>query len=236
MGALVIAKTYQNTLPRMPGEVKLEDFRAALLAWFDEHGKLFSWRRANTSEYETIIAELLLQRTRRETVDAFLPVFIDKFPAWADLVRVSTPSLQAVLRPIGLWRRRAVTFRKLATAMVTLKGGWPTDREAIEALPGVGQYMANAIELFCHGRPRPLLDSNVARVLERCFGPRVLADIRYDPYLQALAMATVNCSNSIRINWAMLDLAAAVCAPKGPRCLACPLQHMCKHAGRVVES
>ena len=44
--------------------------------------------------------------------------------------------------------------------------------------------VANAILLVCHEQPEPLLDSNMARVIERVFGPRKLADIRYDPYLQ----------------------------------------------------
>jgi adenine-specific DNA glycosylase len=45
----------------------------------------------------------------------------------------------------------------------------------IASLPGIGQYVANAVLLFAHGRSEPLLDANVARVLERHFGPRRLA-------------------------------------------------------------
>jgi hypothetical protein len=61
-----------------------------------------------------------------------------------------------------------------------------------------GQYIANAVLLLCHGEPQPLLDVNMARVLERVFGPKKLADIRYDPYLQQLAMRIVQCKKPAR--------------------------------------
>jgi len=63
----------------------------------------------------------------------------------------------------------------------------------------------------------------MARVLERYFGPRKLADIRYDPYLQKLAHRVVDCEAPAAVNWAILDLAALVCKARGPRCSQCPL-------------
>ena len=39
----------------------------------------------------------------------------------------------------------------------------------------------------------------MARVLERYFGPRNLADIRYDPYLQELAHKVVDADDAIHI-------------------------------------
>ena len=100
-------------------------------------------------------------------------------------------------------------------------------RSDIEGLPGVGQYIANAIELFAFGRSRPLIDVNMARVLERCFGKRTLADIRYDARLQRLASLIVHGSDSARLNWAILDLSAIVCKVRVPNCVVCPLKANC---------
>jgi adenine-specific DNA glycosylase len=55
----------------------------------------------------------------------------------------------------------------------TTEGVVPHDRRQIEALPAVGQYVASAVLLFAHGRPEPLLDANMARVLERVFEPPI---------------------------------------------------------------
>ena len=103
----------------------------------------------------------------------------------------------------------------------------------IEELPGVGQYIANAILLFCHGEAQPLLDAGMARVLERVFGSRKLADIRHDPYLQGLAFEIVQCEKAREINWAILDLAATTCLVRKPRCDECPIFSMCLSANRI---
>jgi A/G-specific adenine glycosylase len=106
-------------------------------------------------------------------------------------------------------------------------GRFPKEIMEIEALPGVGQYIANAILLFAGGRPEPLLDVNMTRVLERVFGPRALADIRYDPYLQSLARSIVEGDDPAAVNWAILDHASLVCKLRHPLCTACPLNRQC---------
>ncbi|MDQ3111021.1 MAG: hypothetical protein M3R17_14095 [Bacteroidota bacterium] len=56
----------------------------------------------------------------------------------------------------------------------------------------MGQYIANAVELVVFNQPSPLIDVNMARVIELFFGARKMADIRYDPWLQGLAYRLVN--------------------------------------------
>ena len=84
--------------------------------------------------------------------------------------------------------------------MAKRNGRFPSTRVEVEALPGVGQYITNATLLLCHGEAQPLLDVNMARVLERVFGPRKLVDIRYDPYLQNLAFEIVQCKGAKELN------------------------------------
>jgi A/G-specific adenine glycosylase len=177
-----------------------------------------------------------LQRTRAETIAAFFPEFIREFPSWKVLNTANIEQLQHSLQPIGLWRRRAASIYALAQEMAKRNGRFPQRREEIEALPGIGQYITNAILLFCHKVPQPLLDANMARVLERVFGPRKLSDIRYDPYLQNLAMQIVHSKHPKEINWAILDLAATICLIKNPLCHACPLVAMCSWNKKKSET
>jgi A/G-specific adenine glycosylase len=128
---------------------------------------------------------------------------------------------------LGLWKRRSSSLLYLAREVAKRNGRFPKTREEIESLPNVGQYIANAVLLFCHGEPQPLLDSNMARVLERFFGPRKLADIRYDPYLQALAKACVEGEAPVLMNWGILDFAALVCTQRLPRHDVCTLSKYC---------
>ena len=204
-------------------------FVSALLPWFREHKRCFYWRRSYLPHYELIISELFLQRTRASTVHGFVPDFIQRFPTWQSIAETRESALADVLKPIGLWRRRAHSLHRLAAVLSGLEGQFPEERSAIESLPGIGQYMANAIELLCHGRARPLLDVNMARVLERYFGSRTRADIRYDPFLQRLAGEIVKIGDPIPLNWAILDLAALVCRNLRPKCHTCPLFQGCKY-------
>jgi len=215
---------------RIPSQRTLVNFRLKLLQWYEEHGRKFPWRKASLSKYQYVISEILLQRTRAETVASFFPRFIAEFPSWSKLDSSNVARLQSYLQPIGLWRQRASSIQALAKVMVKGKGRLPRTREEIEALPGVGQYITNAILLLCHGEAQPLLDGNMARVLERVFGPRKLADIRYDPYLQSLAWEVVQCSRPKQINWCIIDLAASVCLSRNPHCYDCPANSICSYA------
>jgi A/G-specific adenine glycosylase len=114
--------------------------------------------------------------------------------------------------------------------MVRRNGVFPATRSELEQLPNVGQYIANAVLLFCYRKRQPLLDVNMSRVLERFFGPRKLADIRYDPYLQALAKEVVSGTDPMRLNWAILDHASMVCKVSNPLCEICPFTERCKSA------
>ena len=205
----------------MPSPEDISRFRANIIDWYSKHGRKFPWRKRSLSCYAKVIAELLLQRTRAETVAVFYPRFIERFPSWSDLERATSDDLEEFLQPIGLWRRRAESMRLLARELVRRGGRFPKTREDLESLPGIGQYMASAILLLCHNQPQPLLDANMARVLECFFGARELADIRYDPYLQCLAKAVVSCKDPVAVNWAILDYASLVCGPKIRDCSQC---------------
>lgn len=207
---------------------RVSAFQRLILAWFRRNGRTFPWRAVSTTRYAQIVSELLLQRTRAETVATFFPRFVKRFPGWSALAEATETDLRTFLEPIGLWRRRATTLQDLAREMQKRRGRFPATRKDIEALPGVGQYIANATLMFCHRAREPLLDVNMARVLERCFAPRKLVDIRHDPWLQALARAVVNHDRAREINWAVLDLAATICRPRNPRCGVCPLNTCCR--------
>lgn len=217
---------------QIPSFEEIEIFRRNLLDWFDRNGRTFPWRRPSNTNYQYILAEILLQRTKAETVAQFFSKFSREYPSWRQLNLASIEELQRFLQPIGLWRRRATSIKALSHEMVKRNGRFPKVRSEIESLPGIGQYIANSVLLFCHAEPQPLLDANMARVLERVFGPRTMADIRYDPYIQQLALEIVNCETPKEINWAILDLAAIICSLKNPSCKKCPLSIMCKYFQR----
>lgn len=212
---------------RIIGARRVRRFQKRLLVWYQSNGRQFPWRKGPLTTYRIVVLEILLQRTRAETVAAHWNFFFEKFPNWKSIASARITTIENFLRPLGIWRRRAASLHLLAKQVCRLGGRIPSGREKLEALPGIGQYVASAVLLLRNGQPEPLLDTNMSRVLERYFGPRDMADIRYDPYLQALSRRVVNCKNPKHMNWAILDLAALVCKPHKPMCDDCPLSTEC---------
>lgn len=214
-------------------------FRQELLTWFRLQGRNFPWRESGRTAYEILIAEILLQRTTAAKVAQAYNAFLKRYPSWSSLANTSPEDLQERLKPLGLWLQKSLVFRSLAKTIEERGNSLPASRAELEQLPGIGQYIATAVLLTFYKQPEPLVDVNMARVLERFFGPRKLADIRYDPYLQTLAHRIVNTENSLQVNWAILDLGALVCRNGTPLCRQCPLRAQCnfykQSATRLVE-
>jgi len=208
---------------------KIAFFQTTLLEWFHINGRSFQWRKSSISNYEIIISEILLQRTKAETVSKFYDDFLIKFPNWRSLASAELADIEKFLIPIGLYRQRAGRLHGLAKCMVSQNGELPNTRKELEQIPFMGQYIANAVELLINKTNKPLLDVNMARVLERYFKPRKLADIRYDPYLQKLAHDIVKHQNAKEINWGVLDFAAAICQARVPKCAICPMTDNCTY-------
>lgn len=211
-------------------EEKIKYLQDNLLSWYNDNGRMFPWRKKKLTHYQYVIAEVLLQRTKAETVSRFYLAFIKDFPNWESLSRADIKAIENYLIPIGLYRQRSKRLMSLAQEMVKRKGRLPKNREDLESIPFMGQYIANAVELIIFNNPKPLVDVNMARVVERFFGPRKMADIRYDPYLQELSQTLVNIPQGKEINWAILDYAALVCKARNPICNECALRHQCTFA------
>jgi A/G-specific adenine glycosylase len=208
--------------------LKIKYFQKSILEWYKINGRNFIWRKESSSNYEIIIAEIFLQRTKAETVNAFLPSFYKKYSSWVQLAKAPENELKEVIKPLGLYNQRGARLFRLAQRLAELKGHFPSDRALLEEMPMMGQYLVNAFELYILNRPSPLLDVNMARLLERYFGSRKLSDIRFDPYLQDLAIKVVNHPSSKEINWAILDFSALVCKSSKPNCQSCILSLKCQ--------
>ena len=213
---------------------KVKYFQKNIKYWFEHNRRTFPWREPLISQYQLVISEVLLQRTKAETVSKFYYSFIAKFPNWKSISVSNIEIIEGYLRPIGLQRQRAKRLHDLSLWMVNHKERLPFERTELDKIPLMGQYIANAVDLLIHQKRMPLLDVNMARVLERFFGGRKLSDIRYDSYLQNLAFEVVQCEKSKAINWAILDFAALVCKARKPCCEICLISSNCVYFLKII--
>jgi A/G-specific adenine glycosylase len=221
--------------PKLPTASRITSFQKRVGLWAATNLRAFPWRAREATSFQAIVSEVLLQRTQAQVVANFLPVFLTSFPSWRALATAPEEEIQEKIRKIGIWRKRAQALKGLAVEVCRRRGRFPANREELESIPAVGQYVANAVLLFYHRQPQPLLDAGMARVLERHFGPRRLSDIRHDPYLQELSRRVVVTDDPSQMNWAILDLAALICKVKQPRCGECPVKRSCRYRRELIR-
>ncbi len=204
-------------------------FQKKILHWYRTNGRKFPWRENNRSCYQKIFAELLLQRTKAETVAKHYPALIMKYQSWEDLANAQIIEIEQDLHPLGLYKQRALRLSLLAHEMVKLGGMFPENTKDLIELPFIGDYQCNAIRLLCFGKREPLVDVNMVRIIERFFRERLLVDYRYDPKIQFIARRIVSHKKAKEINFGVIDFAAKVCTKNRPKCVLCDLHHRCMY-------
>jgi A/G-specific adenine glycosylase len=108
------------------------------------------------------------------------------------------------------------------------RGEIPQDAETFRKLPGVGRYTCGAVLSIAFGRPLPVLDGNVARVLARLFArPVSVREPRGARELWALAERLVPMRGAGDWNQALMELGATCCTPR-PGCAGCPMRTWCR--------
>ena len=151
------------------------EFVRLLMPWFATAARDLPWRRTR-DPYGIWIAEVMLQQTQVRTVVGYWERWMRELPTLKHLA--STP-MERVLK---LWEglgyySRARNLRLAARVLCDRWGGeLPARLEDLRELPGVGRYTAGAISSIAFGKPSPVVDGNVARVLSRYFG--IQEDIR----------------------------------------------------------
>jgi len=192
----------------------------ALLDWGRDHRRRFPWR-GEKDPFRLLVAEVLLQRSRSTSVAPVFTALIGKWPDAASLSLASVAELEGLLHPLGL-TKRATTLIQLASACIQLRATLGKDFN-FASLPGVGPATATSVAASL-GFAQVPIDSVSKRVYERALN---LAGSRLDKMLADLCLTHTIPTDEL--NWAALDLAAAICLPKRPRCEECPLARVCHY-------
>jgi len=201
---------------------------SAVISWFHAHKRAFSWRE-KTDAFAVLIAEVLLRKTDAPKVQEIYDKFIAKYPSPQKLAEADLEKLEADLKPLGMYKIKSRQLKCLAERLLSDFGGRvPASREDLLKLPGVGQYIANAVLCYSYGEDAPALDTNGIRVILRVFNFRSsTARPRTDKKLWELAEKLIPPRMGRDFNLALLDFAAQVCRARNPMCSTCPLHDTC---------
>ncbi|MCC2639291.1 MAG: adenine glycosylase [Moraxellaceae bacterium] len=202
------------------------DFAAAVLAWFDDHGrKTLPWQ-FDTTPYRVWVSEIMLQQTQVATVIPYYERFLARFPSVQALAEAPPDDVLHLWTGLGYYAR-ARNLQKAAQALVTdFAGEFPATVDEIATLPGIGRSTAGAILSLSRQQRAVILDGNVKRVLARFHAVSETGPAQ-EKILWPLADAHTPHERVHHFNQAMMDLGATVCTRSKPACLLCPLQEKC---------
>ena len=198
-----------------------------LLAWWDEgHAKL-PWRETR-DPYAIWVAEVMLQQTQIATVLPYHERWMARYPNVEVLAQASLADVLKSWEGLGYYGRARNLHAAAKTVVAEYGGHLPPEVEELVKLPGIGRYTAGAISSIAFGRPAPVLDGNVIRVLSR------LDDLEEDVTRSATqrrlwrrAGELVPARRPGAYNQALMELGQQVCLPAAPQCHICPLADLC---------
>jgi len=215
---------------------KVEDIEAAKIHWF--HHQLqawashnlrdFPWRRTS-DPYAIFIAEFLLQKTGALTAAPVYEVFISRYPTLTALAATPAEQVAVALQPLGLHFRAERLCQSVQIILEQYDGKIPRTESELLELPGVGLYTARSICAHAFSQPKAVLDTNVARILERFFGwqgNRVKSRCKL---LWKAAERVAPDRDVGKWNLTLLDFGAMICTAKNPNCVDCPLRDRCHY-------
>lgn len=203
----------------------------AIARWFDANARSLPWRLSPRDPWLSLMSEIMLQQTQVARVAEKFGAFAKRFPTPAAMARASVDDVLAMWSGLGYYRRARMLHACASAIVDQHEGKVPKDAQQLHALPGVGRYTAGAVASIAFGRPEPLVDGNVSRVLLRLHGVDQPAD---GPGVQAwaweratdLARAADGCVAGY--SEGVMELGATVCTPRAPSCNACPASRHCR--------
>lgn len=84
---------------------------------------------------------MLLNLTNRKQVDTIRDELFSKYPTPKDMMNANQSELAELLKPLGLYNRRAKSLKKMSE-------GYVKGFKSVDELYGIGQYAMDSWEIF----------------------------------------------------------------------------------------
>lgn len=185
---------------------------------------------AYRSPYQLLVSVMLsAQATDRSVNLATAPLFRVAGTPQA-MTELGESGLSGYIRTIGLWRVKARHVIEATRLILANHGGEvPREREALEALPGVGRKTANVVLNTAFGEPTIAVDTHIFRVANRTgLAPGHTVRAVEDELLRAVP-------EEFRANahhWLILH-GRYVCKARKPLCPQCPIHDLCLYPDKT---
>ncbi len=165
-------------------------------------------------------------------ISKVVPVYrklLRSYPSFKKLSKANLASLEKLIHPLGLKYRAKILINLAKIFSESFNGRKLLTSAELLSLPGVGEYIANAMLCFRFNENIEVIDSNVIRIYERILNLKFEGNYtKRANLIKPHAKKVAAFGNAINVNYALLDLSAAICLPKDPKCYKCPINLKCK--------
>lgn len=203
-------------------EIAVEEANLLRQAYPDARCELDS-----SNAFELLVATVLSAQTTDKRVNMVTPKLFSEAPGPEELAQLPMTRLEEIVRPLGMFRRRAAALNGLAKGLLDNFGGEvPGTREALMTLPGVGRKTANVVLGNWFGKEEITVDTHVGRVTRRLGWQDADNPLAAEKQLRELlpdAPWTQLCHE-------LIFHGRRVCHSRKPACPECVVAHLCPSA------
>lgn len=204
----------------------LARLRRALPGW--QAPVMTEMAAAGADPFRILVGCLLSLRTRDETTGPASRRLFRRARSPAGLLRLSAREIEREIYPVGFYRTKARTLRKLAGLLQERhRGRVPPNLDDLLALPGVGRKTANLVVTEAFARPGICVDTHVHRIMNRWGYVRTRTPNATEQALRARLPRR----HWRGLNTLLVAFGQTICRPLSPRCSACPVADGCPRIG-----
>jgi endonuclease-3 len=181
--------------------------------------------------YQLLIAVILSAQATDKSVNAATRSLFKAAPTAEAMLKLGLAGLKRHIRTIGLFNSK--TKHILATSRQIVEqhhGEVPSDRVALELLPGVGRKTANVVLNAAFGHATIAVDTHIFRVANRTGlapggTPRAVED---------RLLAVTPAEFQINAHHWLILLGRYICKARRPECWRCPVRRWCRYPDKVL--
>lgn len=182
------------------------------------------------SGFELLAAVMLSAHTTDKSVNSATRVLFPIANTPQAILAMGVEGLKPYLKPVGMYNQKSKNLIELCRRIVEDHAGEvPNNREALEALPGVGRKTANIILNMVFGESTIAVDTHIFRVSNRTGlaegkDPRVVED--------ELNVVTPDEYKKDAHHWLLLH-GRYVCVARVPACPKCIISDLCEYPDKT---
>jgi len=179
-----------------------------------------------TTPFELLAAVLLSAQATDKGVNAVTRRLFPRANTPGALVELGLDGVSEAIRTLGLYRNKAKHLLQTCQILLQKHGGEvPSDRESLEALPGVGRKTANVVLNTAFGQPTIAVDTHIFRVSNRLGLAKGTTVDEVEMKLMKVIPAAYRHNAH---HWLLLH-GRYVCKARRPECWRCLVSDLCSY-------